>query len=88
MKSQSIRAAVSVDSRDVSADFHPSTGRLVVREGTAVVEAFLPPDSWMALAVVNASSGWGTQPTQSDLHAFLRRYLAIPGIKCTESSLI
>jgi hypothetical protein len=69
-------AEVLVNSRPISARFRPSTGHLIISDGTAVVESIRPPDSWIALAAVNTSSGWGTRPTPSDLQTFLERYVA------------
>ncbi|TDY16810.1 hypothetical protein B0G81_7929 [Paraburkholderia sp. BL6665CI2N2] len=76
MKRRSVLADVVVDRLQVSARFHLSTGRLVISEGTAVVESIPAPDSWMALAAVNVASGWGTRPTADDLQVFLERYVA------------
>jgi hypothetical protein len=77
MKSRSVLAEINVDRRQISAHFQPSTGRLVITEGTAIVEAIRPPDSWIALAAVSATSGWGTQPTPANLRAFLEGYVAM-----------
>ncbi len=86
MKSRSVLAEVLVDGRQISAHFQPSTGRLVITEGPAIVEAIRPPDSWIALAAVNTSSGWGTRPTSADLQFFLERYVAMhPRFVRTES---
>jgi len=77
MKPRSVLAEVVVDQRQISALFHASTGRLVISEGSAVVESIRAPDSWIALAAVNTASGWGTRPTSADLQVFLERYVAI-----------
>ncbi|CAG9269586.1 conserved hypothetical protein [Paraburkholderia caribensis] len=76
MKSQNVLAAVRVDSRQISAHFRPSTGRLVISDGASILEAIRAPDSWMALATVNSDSNWGTRPTSADLQVFLERYVA------------
>ncbi|MGF7137246.1 hypothetical protein P3T40_008759 [Paraburkholderia sp. EB58] len=86
MKPRNVLVHVEVDSRQISAHFRPSTGRLVIVDGPAVIEAFKPPDSWMALASVNTANGWGTRPTSADLRAFLERYVANhPGFNAGES---
>ncbi|WP_160147523.1 hypothetical protein [Caballeronia pedi] len=76
MKAQSVIAVVRFATREVLAEFHLSTGRLVVMEGSEVIDALHPPDSWMALASLNHGDGWGTRPTVADLHQFLERYVA------------
>jgi hypothetical protein len=77
MKARTVVAAVNTNSRQVSAAFRPSSGRLVIHEGAAVIETIKAPDSWIALAALNSASGWGTRPTESDLLDFLTRYIAI-----------
>jgi hypothetical protein len=76
MKTQSVIAVVRFAAREVSAEFQPATGRLLVMEGSEVIDALHPPDSWMALASLNHGDGWGTRPTPADLHHFLERYIA------------
>jgi hypothetical protein len=76
MKPQSVIAVVRSATREVSAEFQLSTGRLVVMEGSELIDALHPPDSWMALASLNHGDGWGTRPTPEDLHQFLERYVA------------
>ena len=76
MRASNVLAEICVDSRQVSAQFQPSTGQLIVSDGLSIVEAISPPDSWMALATVNAASEWGTRPTSADLLTFLERYVA------------
>lgn len=76
MKSRNVLAAILVDRRQISAHFQPSTGRLVITDGPAVVEAIRAPDSWIALAAVSTTSGWGTQPTEANLQVFLEGYVA------------
>jgi len=75
MMASNVLAEMRVDSRQVSAQFQPSTGQLIVSDGLSIVEAISPPDSWMALATVNAASEWGTRPTSADLLTFLERYV-------------
>lgn len=76
MKSQSVIAVVRFATREVSAEFQLSTGRLVVMEGSELIDALHPPDSWMALASLNHGDGWGTRPSPADLPQFLERYVA------------
>lgn len=53
LKSQSISAAVRMESRVVLANFRVATGRLRVTEGSTIVDDIYPPDSWLALASLN-----------------------------------
>jgi hypothetical protein len=76
MISRSVLAKIIVGHRHISANFHPSTGRLRIIDNKAVVETIPAPDSWIALASVNTASGWGTRPASADLEVFLERYIA------------
>jgi hypothetical protein len=72
---RAVTARVLIEGRDIAAHYQSSTGRLMVREGTIILEAIQPPDSWIALAALNTASYWGTRPTSADLQAFLEGYV-------------
>jgi hypothetical protein len=74
---RTVTARIFIEGRHIAAHFYPSTGRLMVREGVTILEAIQPPDSWIALAAVNAASCWGTRPTFADLQIFLERYVLL-----------
>jgi hypothetical protein len=74
MKSRTVSAFTNVGPRRISADFKLLTGVLIVSEGTRIIEAIRPPDSWLALASLNCGDGWGTRPTSHDLQTFVNAY--------------
>ncbi|ASW04436.1 hypothetical protein [Paraburkholderia aromaticivorans] len=70
--SKPVVARVNLDDRIICATFDQSTGRLRISEGAKVLHSLLPPDSWVAIASVSQSSGWGTRPSEADLGVYLR----------------
>ncbi|WP_146149932.1 hypothetical protein [Caballeronia novacaledonica] len=77
MRKNAVQAVLRLNDRELIAEFQSVTGRLVVYQGSTILEDVHPPDSWMALALINCGSGWGTRPGSDDLLAFLERYVAV-----------
>lgn len=75
--SKPVVARVNLADRIICATFDQSTGRLRIIEGAKILHALLPPDSWIAIASVSQSSGWGTRPSEADLGVYLRCYMSI-----------
>lgn len=74
--SSSVMSCINIAERLICAKFDPSKGQLRVTDGSKVLHTLDPPDSWLAIASVSQSSGWGTHPAEADLKAYLEAYAA------------
>jgi hypothetical protein len=72
---KTVSARLAVGGRVFSANFDRTTGRLRITDGARLLQLLVPPDSWLAIACVSQSSGWGTCPTEADLGAVLSSYV-------------
>jgi hypothetical protein len=62
-----VTASATIDGLTVIAEYDVSTGRLRIVKGREIYAEWLPPHSWVEIASVAGSDGWGTRPTESDL---------------------